>query len=117
MVMLVTSRDTGRWVLPKGWVEPDVTASRQAAREAFEEAGILGTVARRPIGTYEYAKRLARGRALPCDVAVFPLAVESLARDWPEKAERQRRWFSLRTAAGLVDEPELGEVMRLLEAG
>ena len=111
MVLLVTSRDTGRWVLPKGWVEKGRTAAEQAAQEAFEEAGILGTVATTPIGRYSYPKRQRSGPSIPCQVLVFPLAVERLLRQWPEKGQRIRRWFSLQTAAGLVAERKLGRVM------
>jgi len=116
MILLVTSRDTGRWVLPKGWVEPRVTASDQAAREAFEEAGIVGTISADSIGSYAYPKRLPRGASKRCKVAVYPLEVDRLERDWPEKGERVRRWFSLRTAASLVEEVELAEVMLRLGA-
>ncbi len=75
-VMLVTSRETRRWVLPKGWEEPSSTPHEQAAREAFEEAGLVGKVEREPIGHYSYIKRLRRGRTVRCEVGVFPLWVE-----------------------------------------
>jgi 8-oxo-dGTP pyrophosphatase MutT (NUDIX family) len=110
-VLLVTSRETRRWVLPKGWTERRHTAAAQAAVEAFEEAGIRGAIARKPIGSYAYLKRIEDGRTLPCKVDVFAMqAVEEL-EDWPEKSERQRRWFSLPEAAMAVEEGGLVTLM------
>ena len=112
-VMLVTSRETRRWVLPKGWMEKRLAPHAQAAREAFEEAGIVGEVERRPIGRYEYLKRGPRDRVTPCSVRVFPLRVERLLDEWPERRQRQRRWFSPAEAALAVEEG--GLVTLLLE--
>jgi len=111
-VLLVTSRETGRWVLPKGWTEPDAGAARQAAAEAYEEAGALGAIGETPLGHYSYAKRLPGGAIRTCQVQVFPLNVERLLEDWPEKHQRERRWFSPEEAATLVAEAELGALMR-----
>jgi 8-oxo-dGTP pyrophosphatase MutT (NUDIX family) len=109
-VLLVTSRETRRWVLPKGWTEKCGPA-RQAEREAYEEAGIRGRIAEKPIGTYAYPKRLRDGATVTCKVDVFPLAVEELLEDWPEKAQRERRWFPLAEAASAVQEGSLGALM------
>ncbi|MBL6455997.1 NUDIX hydrolase [Belnapia sp. T6] len=114
-VLLVTSRETRRWVLPKGWTEA-CGAARQAAREAFEEAGIRGRIDPEPIGAYAYPKRLRDGATVTCQVEVFPLAVEEMLEDWPERAERERRWFSLPQAAAAVEEGELGTLMLRLAA-
>lgn len=111
-VLLVTSRDTGRWIIPKGWVEDDLSPGDCAAREAFEEAGAVGTLARRPIGTFTYSKRLKDGRSVPCRVGVFPLQVERLLPDWPEAKDRRRQWFSLAEAAERVTEAELVALLR-----
>ncbi|RSV45585.1 NUDIX domain-containing protein [Sphingomonas sp. ABOLD] len=111
-VLLVTSRETGRWVIPKGWPMKNRKPHRAATLEAFEEAGAIGVAEKRPIGTYEYAKRLEDGSALLCKVAVFPLAVESLASEWPEAGERERRWFEPNQAADQVDEPALAQMLR-----
>src|SRR5437868_8722745 len=73
-VMLITSRETGRWVIPKGWPQKRRKPYRAAAREAREEAGIVGTVGREPIGSYSYRKRLKSGNVVACEVRVFPLA-------------------------------------------
>ncbi len=116
-VVLVTSRETRRWVIPKGWIEPQEAAHRSAAREAFEEAGLVGEVERTPIGSYHYAKRLPRGAVLGCEVAVFRFRVSRLLRDWPERRERDRQLFTPDVAAGLVKEPALAALLRGLSAG
>jgi 8-oxo-dGTP pyrophosphatase MutT (NUDIX family) len=103
-VLLVTSRETHRWVLPKGWTEKRLSAHALAAKEAFEEAGVVGEVERRPIGRYRYLKRGPRDRVTPCSVRVFPLRVERLLDDWPERRQRERRWFSPAEAAMAVEE-------------
>jgi 8-oxo-dGTP pyrophosphatase MutT (NUDIX family) len=103
-VLLVTSRETQRWVLPKGWTEKRLSPHALAAKEAFEEAGVLGEVERRPIGRYRYLKRGPRNQVTPCSVRVFPLRVQRLLDDWPERRERQRRWFSAAEAAMAVEE-------------
>jgi 8-oxo-dGTP pyrophosphatase MutT (NUDIX family) len=112
-VLLVTSRETHRWIIPKGWMEKRLAPHALAAKEAFEEAGVVGKVERRPIGRYDYLKRGRRDRVTPCSVRVFPLRVERLLDDWPERRQRQRRWFSLAEAAMAVEEG--GLVTLLLE--
>jgi 8-oxo-dGTP pyrophosphatase MutT (NUDIX family) len=112
-VLLVTSRETRRWVLPKGWMEKRLAPHALAAKEAFEEAGVVGEVERRQIGRYDYLKRGPRDRLTPCSVRVFPLRVERLLDEWPERRQRQRRWFSPAEAAMAVD--EAGLVTLLLE--
>ena len=114
--MLVTSRETRRWVLPKGWIEKRHSAAAQAAQEAYEEAGIRGRVAKAPLGTYTYAKRLAGGSSIACEVEVYRLDVEHLLDRWPEMAERERRWFPLDEAATLVEEAGLGSLLLTLAA-
>lgn len=113
-VLLVTSRETRRWVLPKGWVEKRATAAEQAAREAFEEAGIRGRIAPAPLGSYAYRKRLAGGTGVTCEVEVYLLEVEQLLEDWPERAQRERRWFTPAEAAAAVQEDELIQLLREL---
>ena len=116
MVMLVTSRETHRWVLPKGWAEKRLTGPELAAKEAFEEAGLVGEVAPDPVGSYVYLKRLPGGRALACDVDVFPMRVERLLDDWPERRQRERRWFTLAGAAMAVEEGGLVALLLRLAA-
>lgn len=106
-IMLVTSRDTGRWVLPKGNVKPGEPGPIAAAREASEEAGIDGPVDPQPIGHFSYVKREAEGEADPLSVAVYAMRVIDEAEEWPECKQRERRWFRRAEAAELVEEAEL----------
>ncbi|MFC7738316.1 NUDIX hydrolase [Roseomonas sp. GCM10028921] len=111
LVLLVTSRETWRWVLPKGWAEEQLRGPELAAKEAFEEAGVAGQVQLEPIGSYSYRKRLAGGRTVTCHVEVFPMCVDRLLDDWPEWQEWTRQWFTLREAASLVQEADLGSLL------
>ena len=114
-VLLVTSRGTGRWIAPKGWPIEGLTPAGAAAREAWEEAGARGRVDEVCLGIYTYLKSLREDGevvgGLPCAVAVFPLEVEALARDFPEAGQRRRRWMSRRKAASRVTEPELARLI------
>ena len=110
-VMLVTSRETRRWVLPKGWPIKGLKPHSVAAREAMEEAGLTGKIAKEPIGSYRYIKRLRNGAGIACEVGVFPMAVEKQRRNWPERDQRATSWFALQDAAALVDEPELRDLI------
>lgn len=111
-IMLITSKDTGRWVLPKGGVKKNEELWRAAEREAEEEAGIRGGVSRREAGRYFYAKVQLIGRAIPCEVLVYPLEVHDVASSWEEDAARTRNWVAPTHAADMVDEPDLGELLR-----
>lgn len=113
-VMLITSRDTGRWVIPKGWREDGLAAQASAEREAREEGGLVGRVGEPAIGHYRYRKRLSDGSSVTCWVEVFALEVERQLKSWPERKERQTRWFMLRDAATAVAEPELAALIRNL---
>ncbi|HEY2616236.1 MAG TPA: NUDIX hydrolase [Acetobacteraceae bacterium] len=117
-VMLLTSRETRRWVIPKGWPIPGRKPGEVAAQEAFEEAGLLGAiVGKRPIGSYHYEKQLTRQHGILCEVMVFLFLVERQLDDWPEKAERETRWFELSDACASVDEGGLAEILRVALAG
>lgn len=107
-ILLVTSRRTRRWVIPKGWPIAGLKPHEAAAQEAFEEAGIVkGEVEDSAAGHFHYVKRSKGGLARMCRVEVFALKVEHQADDWPEKPARSTRWFSPTEAADAVDEPEL----------
>ncbi len=111
-VLLLTSRDTGRWIIPKGWPGRKLTPRAAAAREAYEEAGIEGTIRPpEPIGRYHYAKQMEAGE-IRIKVKVFLLHVERQLDAWPEQHERQTRWLSPEDAAELVAEPELATILR-----
>ncbi|MHC0053284.1 NUDIX hydrolase [Actibacterium sp. D379-3] len=110
-VLLITSRDTGRWVVPKGWPMDGLTPAQAAAQEAWEEAGAEGRTHDFVLGIYSYDKLMPDSAPLPCIVAVFALKVKRLAPDFPEKGERKRKWFTLKKAAARVDEAELAQII------
>jgi 8-oxo-dGTP pyrophosphatase MutT (NUDIX family) len=106
-VLLITSRETRRWVIPKGWGKKGEPATVAAAREALEETGAGGRVGEAALGQYRYQKLLKSGRLQRVRVAVYALEVVHEHEDWPEKAVREKLWTSVAEAATLVDEPEL----------
>ncbi|HUC70887.1 MAG TPA: NUDIX hydrolase [Stellaceae bacterium] len=116
-VLLVTSRDTGRWIIPKGNVHGGSTPAKAAEREAYEEAGIKGTITSPiPLGSFTYSKRLESGEARAATVEVYILRVEQRLRKWPEKGERKLSWVSTKKAVGLVQEPGVVPLLlRLME--
>lgn len=111
-VLLVTSRRTRRWIIPKGWPMDGRTPGDSAAQEAWEEAGVIGRPDQRPLGMFSYNKDMGDEAGLPVAVMVFALKVKSLASDFPEEAERTRKWVSRKKAAQLVDSPELSRILR-----
>jgi predicted phosphate transport protein (TIGR00153 family) len=111
--MLITTRGSkARWVLPKGNIPTGTAPHLAAAREAQEEAGVLGAASPVALGSYRYRKRQRSGASLMVDVDVFPLALTDELDSWEEQAERERRWFPLGEAADAVDEPDLRELIR-----
>ena len=115
-VLLITSRETQRWVIPKGWPMKDKTPGDCAAQEAFEEAGVIGAIARKSRGTFHYDKRLRSGRQQHVRVQVYALEVQEERDIWPEMAQRDRNWTTPAAAAALVDEPELRELLSKFKA-
>ena len=110
-VMLVSSRETRRWVLPKGWPMRGHKPHMVAAIEALEEAGLTGKIAKKPIGSFHYIKRLPNGAGLACRVEVFAFRVTKQRKNWLERDQRTTGWFPIAEAAGLVAEPELGSLI------
>jgi len=110
-VLLVSSRETRRWVIPKGWPMKGKTDPQAAAQEAYEEAGLDGRIAEKPIGDYPYLKRLKSGVARPVTVDVYPLEVTGEHPTWPEQGQRSLRWMSPVEAALAVQEPELRDLI------
>lgn len=111
-VLLITSLNSKRWIVPKGWLEADLTPAENAAREAFEEAGVIGEVSAEPIGSYYYLKdRKGRG-GFPCSADVFALAVTSQLDDWPEKDVRKLLWLPPEEAAIKVSDPGLRQMLK-----
>jgi 8-oxo-dGTP pyrophosphatase MutT (NUDIX family) len=110
--MLVTSRETRRWIIPKGWPKSGKSPPRSAAHEAFEEAGVLGAIGRQSVGSFSYEKRLKNGRSVECEVRVFPLEVKRQKKEWPERQERQVKWLSASKAAKKVKDPVLSKIIQ-----
>jgi 8-oxo-dGTP pyrophosphatase MutT (NUDIX family) len=112
-ILLVTSRSTGRWIIPKGWPSKRLKDHRAAAREAKEEAGVEGKIKRKAIGSYRYVKTEI-GPDDPVDVVVFLLSVRKEHKRWPEKKHRKRAWVALDGAAEKVQESELAVLLETL---
>lgn len=109
-VLLVTSRGTGRWVAPKGWLMPGKENWEAARIEAFEEAGVEGTVLQKSIGSYHYWKA-SGDLGSWMRVETFAMAVTTMHQIWPEEKERERKWFGLDEAAAVIVEPELAGIL------
>ena len=106
-ILLITSRDTGRWIIPKGWPIDGLSLAEAAAIEAWEEAGVEGGKELPALGAFSYRKGLEGDHAVSCVVEVFSFRVDRLAERFPEKGQRRRKWFSPKKAAKKVAEPEL----------
>jgi 8-oxo-dGTP pyrophosphatase MutT (NUDIX family) len=111
-IMLVTSRERRRWIIPKGWPQKGKTPRQSAASEAFEEAGVVGTIGNRSIGSFTYKKRLKTGVIVACEVRVFALEVQRQHEVWPEREQRSVKWLPARVAARRVQERQLQAIIR-----
>jgi 8-oxo-dGTP pyrophosphatase MutT (NUDIX family) len=110
-VMLLTTRETHRWMIPKGWPMKGRKPAEVAGQEAYEEAGLVGQiVGKRPLGIFHYEKQLTKGSRL-CQVRVFSFRVERQLDDWPEKQQRETKWFDATEAATLVEEDGLSGII------
>ncbi|MGO4624412.1 NUDIX hydrolase [Ensifer sp. 2YAB10] len=115
-ILLITSRRSGRWIVPKGWPGKGLAPRVAASREALEEGGVIGVISKAPVTTYRYMKCLDDGSRVACRVAVFGMNVRGTLVDWREKGQRTRRWFSLAAAADKLDDRELATFLRSLSA-
>ena len=111
-VLLVTSRRSERWVLPKGWPIDGLTPAQIVIREAFEEAGVEGIPLEVCVGHYNYRKQIGGKTRMPCIAAVYPVHVMGLSKKFPENSERNRMWFKPKAAADQVTEPALKSILR-----
>ena len=112
-VLLITSRETQRFILPKGWPMKGRKDHQAAAIEAQEEAGIIGRIRKKPLGSYTYWKRRL-DRFDYCRVKVFILEFRHQLPDWKEKGQRRGAWLLVDEAADLVDEVGLVDILRTL---
>jgi 8-oxo-dGTP pyrophosphatase MutT (NUDIX family) len=114
-ILLITSRVTKRWIIPKGWPIDGLEPREAAAREAYEEAGVRGRVGR-ALGNYTYDKYSCdRQVSYPCEVQVFPLAVRRQLKHWPEAGERQAQWYSITEAASIISDEGVRDLIHALE--
>ena len=110
-ILLLTSLDTKRTIIPKGWPMKGLKDRDAAAREAFEEAGIVGKIGSKAIGRFHYWKRRKTYFSY-VRVDVYALKAQEFLDDYPEKGQRQLAWFSPEEAAMLIDEPQLATLVR-----
>jgi 8-oxo-dGTP pyrophosphatase MutT (NUDIX family) len=115
LVLLVTTLQTQRWIIPKGWPWPGQPDCDAAAEEAREEAGVLGEARVASFGSYTYEKQRSTG-VVPVNVSVYVLEVREELDDWPECERRQRAWFTPGDAAAAVQEPELRDLLLRLQS-
>ncbi|MEP1611062.1 MAG: NUDIX hydrolase [Roseobacter sp.] len=116
-VLLITSRTSKRWIVPKGWPVNGKTPAEAAAIEAWEEAGVRGTCDGRCIGIFSYSKDMDGSSVLPCLAMLFAIEVNELADEYPEADQRKRKWVSRKKASKMVDEPELARILRDFDPG
>lgn len=116
-VLLVTSRGRGRWIVPKGAPALDRPPYFSAALEAFAEAGVVGDVLTHPLGEYRYTREAVDGSSQRYHVTLFGLRVRGTLINWPERAHRIRAWFDPDEAAGMLQNAELGRIVRAVPAG
>lgn len=116
-ILLITSRSSGKWMIPKGWPMKGMSEADAARQEALEEAGVEGTVGTHAVGSYRYSKLFGDGTSTPGQAVIFALAVNRERKDWKEKDQRRRRWMSPSEAAEAVHEPDLARFLANLSSG
>jgi len=114
-VLLITTRETKRWLIPKGWPIAGLKPRKVAEREAWEEAGVIGRTGRKQFGTFFCDKVLANGDSVPSIVDVYLLKVRRQRKRFPEMNERKTAWLKPVKAAKLVQEPELQRLLLQLD--
>jgi 8-oxo-dGTP pyrophosphatase MutT (NUDIX family) len=111
-ILLVTTRGTRRWIVPKGWPIRGLRPAKSAAREAFEEAGVTGRIAAKPIGFFAYDKlRDEAGGTTICEVKVYPLLVKRQSHVWPESHQRTTQWVEPSRAIAMIKEADLKKIV------
>ncbi|MDU8928758.1 NUDIX hydrolase [Alisedimentitalea sp. MJ-SS2] len=114
-ILLITSRGTKNWIIPKGWPMSGITPSEGAAQEAWEEAGVKGKPFDRSLGLFSYMKKIDKRKSVPTVAMVFPVKVKKLAKDFPEAGQRKRKWVSPKKASAMVRERELAHILRTFD--
>jgi 8-oxo-dGTP pyrophosphatase MutT (NUDIX family) len=113
-ILLITSRRSKKWIIPKGWKVDELSSRKSAALEAWEEAGVQGRVSEKPVGTYYYRKKKKSEGFFTCAVNVFTIDVQSSKKVYPEQGQRQKKWIDALEATELIVEPELKNLIRKL---
>lgn len=111
-VLLVTSRRSNRWIIPKGWPIDGKTPVECVKIEAWEEAGVQGKVTGGCLGLFSYQKAIDQERCLPCVAMIYPVKVKSLAQNYPESGQRRRKWFRPKKAAERVEDSDLAQILK-----
>ena len=111
-ILLITSRRSKRWIIPKGWKIDKMSSRKSVALEAWEESGVQGKVLERPAGTYYYRKRSNGDHFLTCAVKVYALRVEATKKKFPERGQRKLKWVDSVKAVDIVSEPELKALIK-----
>lgn len=115
--MLITSRGSGRWIIPRGWPMDNKTPCEAALTEAWEEAGVTGKAYEVSLGLYSYTRDIGDEKHVPCVAMVYPVRVKSVAKSYPEAGQRKRKWMSAKKAAQIVNEPELAHILKGFDPG
>ena len=111
-ILLVTTRQTRRWIIPKGWPIKSLRPPKSAAREAFEEAGVTGRIGMKPVGTFSYDKALDEaGVQATCEVKIYPLLVKRQLEVFPESEQRMLQWVDPAKAMIMIKEPGLRKLV------
>jgi 8-oxo-dGTP pyrophosphatase MutT (NUDIX family) len=110
--LLITTLTTRRWIVPKGWPHERLSPAECAAREALEEAGVVGEIAAKPIGAFHYAKHRKNGEFQRLRVELFSMEVMGQRRTWEEKTVRETCWCGLDETLVRVKEPGLKRLIQ-----
>ncbi|WP_299851342.1 NUDIX hydrolase [uncultured Roseovarius sp.] len=116
-ILLITSRGSGRWIIPRGWPMDNKTPCEAALTEAWEEAGVTGKAYEVSLGLYSYTRDIGEEKQVPCVAMVYPVRVKNLAHEFPEAGQRKRKWLSPKQAAQRVSDPELAYILKGFDPG
>lgn len=110
-ILLITSLKRKHWIVPKGYVEFNLTPFESAKKEAYEEAGVLGSNETIEVGTFKFDRAIGS-----CILKVFTMEVNEVLDEYPEKKDRERKWFTLDEASEIIAIPEIGEMIKALNS-
>lgn len=108
-ILLITSLRKKNWIVPKGFVEYNLTPFESAKKEAYEEAGVLGSNE-----TYELGDFTVKKSTGPCLIKVFSMEVMDVLDEYPEKNDRKRKWFTIEEASNVISIREISHMFKEL---